>query len=59
MIRALTVQNRGRVVPAAGAFTIIEGLHVLGAIAVAGGPSEEADMQCARAGLNALDEHEH
>jgi uncharacterized protein GlcG (DUF336 family)/NAD-dependent dihydropyrimidine dehydrogenase PreA subunit len=59
IIRALTVANRGRVVPAGGAFTIVEGINVLGAIAVAGGPNEEADMQCARAGLNALDEHEH
>jgi uncharacterized protein GlcG (DUF336 family)/NAD-dependent dihydropyrimidine dehydrogenase PreA subunit len=59
MIRALTVANQGRVVPAGGAFTIVEGISVLGAIAVAGGPNEEADMQCARAGLNALDEHEH
>jgi uncharacterized protein GlcG (DUF336 family)/NAD-dependent dihydropyrimidine dehydrogenase PreA subunit len=59
MIRALTVANHGRVVPAGGAFTIVEGINVLGAIAVAGGPNEEADMQCARAGLNALDDHEH
>jgi uncharacterized protein GlcG (DUF336 family)/NAD-dependent dihydropyrimidine dehydrogenase PreA subunit len=59
MIRALTVSNKGRVVPSAGGLPIVEGFMVLGAIAVAGGPNEEADMQCARAGLNALEDHDH
>ncbi len=56
LFKALTVANRGRVVAGGGALPIVHEALVLGAIAVAGGPSEEQDMQCARAGLNALDE---
>ena len=56
IFKALTVANKGRVVAGGGAFPIVHEALVLGAIAVAGGPNEELDMQCARAGLNALDD---
>jgi ferredoxin len=59
LIKALTVANHGRIVPVAGALPIVNGIDVLGAIAVAGGPNDEADMQCVRAGLNAMEEHDH
>ncbi len=56
IFKALVVANKGRVVAGAGALPIVHEALVLGAIAVAGGANEEQDMQCARAGLNALDD---
>jgi ferredoxin len=56
LFKALMVANKGRVVAGAGALPIVHEALVLGAIAVAGGPNEEQDMQCARAGLNALED---
>jgi ferredoxin len=59
MFRSLSIASRGRVLPAAGALTIAEGIDVLGAIGVAGGSTDDQDVQCARAGLNALQDHGH
>ena len=51
--QSLVVANQGRVTPGGGAFPILEGANVLGAVGVAGG-TDEQDQQCCHAALGKL-----
>jgi uncharacterized protein GlcG (DUF336 family)/NAD-dependent dihydropyrimidine dehydrogenase PreA subunit len=55
-LRSLIIQSKGRILPAGGGIPIAEGVSVMGAIGVAGGPRDEQDILCCRAGLSVLDE---
>ena len=62
--RSLVVHSRGRILPAGGAFPLIdrEGeIATIGAIGVAGGANAEQDTLCCRVGLAALEGagHQH
>jgi ferredoxin--NADP+ reductase len=50
-LRSLTISHHGRVMPAAGAIPIINGVTIVGAIGVAGASRPEQDVLCCRAGL--------
>ncbi|HZR99870.1 MAG TPA: heme-binding protein [Chloroflexota bacterium] len=58
-LRSLAVAHRGRILPAGGAIPILDGVVQVGAIGVAGGPRDEQDILCCRAGLAVLDTHGH
>ena len=58
-MRSLIVQSKGRILPAGGGIPFVQGINVLGAIGVAGGPRDEQDILCCRAGLTVLDHEEH
>jgi len=58
-MRSLIIQSRGRILPAGGGIPVVDGMFVLGAIGVAGGPRDEQDILCCRAGLTVLDREEH
>jgi ferredoxin len=58
-LRSLMIQSKGRVLPAGGGIPVAEGISVLGAIGVAGGPRDEQDILCCRAGLSILDAEGH
>jgi len=57
-LRSLIVSSRGRYVASGGGIPIVDGIAVLGAIGVAGGRSEEQDVQCCRAGLAVVEDGE-
>lgn len=57
--RALTVGTHGRIMSGGGGIPIVDGVIMIGAIGVAGGGKDEADVQCARAGLGVLDGPSH
>jgi len=48
--QSLVVSSNGRIMPGGGAFPIVEGGSIVGAIAVAGG-TEEQDQRCAEVAL--------
>lgn len=58
-LRSLVIQSKGRILAAGGGIPVVEGINVLGAIGVAGGPRDEQDILCCRAGLTVLDHEEH
>jgi len=58
-MRSLIVQSRGRIIPAGGGIPVADGIAILGAIGVAGGPRDEQDILCCRAGLTVLDHEGH
>jgi uncharacterized protein GlcG (DUF336 family)/NAD-dependent dihydropyrimidine dehydrogenase PreA subunit len=58
-MRSMMIQSKGRVLPAGGGIPVVEGIAVLGAIGVAGGPRDEHDILCCRAGLAVLDAEAH
>jgi len=58
-MRSMMIQSKGHVMPAGGGIPVVEGIAVLGAIGVAGGPRDEQDILCCRAGLSALDADSH
>ena len=47
---SLVVSSNGRIMPGGGAFPIVEGGNVVGAVAVAGG-TEDQDQRCAEVAL--------
>jgi ferredoxin--NADP+ reductase len=53
-LRSLVVGSRGRIMPAAGAVPILDGVVIVGAIGVAGGRKADEDILCCRAGLAVL-----
>lgn len=48
--QSLVVASSGRIMPGGGALPIVEGGHVVGAVAVAGG-TDEQDQRCCEAAL--------
>jgi cob(I)alamin adenosyltransferase len=48
--QSLVVSSNGRIMPGGGATPVLDGEHVVGAIAVAGG-TEEQDQRCCEAAL--------
>jgi ferredoxin len=56
--RSLSVMSRGKIMAGGGGIAIMGafGAETLGAIGVAGGTTEEADVLCAQAGVTALDQ---
>jgi ferredoxin len=58
-LRSLLVATRGRILPAGGGVPILDGVTVVGAIGVAGGPRDEQDVLCCRAALAVLDRGGH
>lgn len=59
--RSLTVVTRGKIMAGAGGIAIMGafGAETLGAIGVAGGKDEGADVLCAQAGVAAFDDAHH
>jgi uncharacterized protein GlcG (DUF336 family) len=59
--RSLSVMTRGRIMAGGGGIAIMGafGAETLGAIGVAGGSNQEADVLCARAGVTAFDDAHH
>ncbi|MBV9580557.1 MAG: heme-binding protein [Chloroflexi bacterium] len=59
--RSLSVMTRGRIMAGAGGIAIMGsfGAETLGAIGVAGGNNQEADVLCAQAGVTAFDGAHH
>jgi ferredoxin len=55
--RSLVVSSRGRIMAGAGGLAIVDafGAETIGAIGVAGGSNNDADVLCSRAGLTVLD----
>ncbi len=53
-LRSLSLSHRGRVLPAAGAIPIMNGVTIVGAIGVAGASRPEQDVLCCRAALAVL-----
>jgi ferredoxin len=53
--RSLVIQSGGHILPAGGAFPIVEEIALLGAIGVAGGKNAEQDILCCRAGMAVLE----
>ena len=58
-LRSLVVSHRGRILPAAGAIPILNGVTIVGAIGVAGASRAEQDALCCRAALAALESGEY
>lgn len=58
-LRSFVVSSRGKVLPAAGGIALIDGIAIVGAVGVAGGPTNEQDVLCARAGLSVVEAHSH
>jgi uncharacterized protein GlcG (DUF336 family)/NAD-dependent dihydropyrimidine dehydrogenase PreA subunit len=56
--RSLTVGSRGKVT-GGGGIPIVDEMFLLGAIGIAGGPSNGEDNLCCRAGLAVLDDYGH
>ena len=56
-LRSLVVSHRGRILPAAGAIPIINGVTLIGAIGVSGASRPEQDVLCCRAALTVIDSH--
>jgi ferredoxin len=54
-LRSLAIGSRGRIMPAAGAVPILDGIAIVGAIGVAGGRKADEDILCCRAGIAVLD----
>ena len=54
-LRSLVVSHRGRILPAAGAIPILNGVTIVGAIGVAGASRAEQDALCCRAALSVLE----
>jgi ferredoxin--NADP+ reductase len=59
LLRSLAIAHRGRILPAAGALPIINGVTIVGAIGVAGAPRPEQDALCCRAGLSVWENAHH
>jgi uncharacterized protein GlcG (DUF336 family)/NAD-dependent dihydropyrimidine dehydrogenase PreA subunit len=59
--RSLIVMTRGRIMAGAGGIAIMGafGAETLGAIGVAGGSNQEADLLCAQAGVTTFNEAHH
>ena len=54
-LRSLMISHRGRILPAAGAIPILNGVIIVGAIGVAGASRPEQDVLCCRAALSVLE----
>jgi ferredoxin len=57
--RSLTVGSHGKVMTGGGGIPIVDEMFLLGAIGIAGGPSNGEDNLCCRAGLAVLDDYGH
>ena len=57
--RSLTVMSQGKIMAGAGGLVVMGdfGTVTIGAIGVAGSPTNDNDLSCARAGVTALDNH--
>lgn len=58
-LQSFVISSRGKVLPAAGGIALIDGIAIVGAVGVAGGPTNEQDVLCARAGLSVVEAHSH
>jgi ferredoxin len=57
--RSLTVGSRGKIMTGGGGIPIVDEMFLLGAIGIAGGPTNGEDNLCCRAGLSVLDDYGH
>ena len=54
-LRSLVHAHRGRILPAAGGLVIVDGVSIIGAVAVAGASTTEQDVLCCQAALGVLE----
>jgi len=57
--RSLTVGSRGKIMTGGGGVPIVDESTLLGAVGIAGGPTNGEDNLCCRAGLAVLDDYGH
>lgn len=58
-MKSLSIATRGKILPAAGALPIINGVTIVGAIGIAGAARPEQDALAARAGMSVWENHGH
>jgi len=57
--RSLTIGSRGKIMAGGGGVPIVDESTLLGALGIAGGPTNGEDNLCCRAGLSVLDDYGH